>query len=195
MLGYVIHIIWHKQSQSWNVFKEFCTLTLIYLFTFSLSWVYYKTDWINGDYDLYTFGINVFLPIGLILSIGIIFGRYYLNKRKISIASDKITLIGNNQKEILKLNLSQIISVSGAQNYVDINVLEANTFKKIVFRNTLKDIHMQCPELIKIHRSYLINPLHFTRWKDNNTAIFCGQEIPISKAYKKELENRISQNP
>jgi len=85
MLGYVIQIIWHKQSQTWNVFKEFCTVTLIYLFTFSLSWVYYKTDWINGDYDLYTFGINVFLPIGLILSIGIIFGRYYLNKRKYSI--------------------------------------------------------------------------------------------------------------
>ena len=192
MLGFGVQFLWYSRNKRWTLVNEAVVLVLIYLTTFFLSWLYYKTDWINGTYDFYTFGISVFLPIGLILSIGFLFGRYYINKSASRVKSNKITLFGNNKKEILKIEPNQIIGVSGAQNYVDLHILEGGQVKKVVFRNTLKAVHAQCQGLIKVHRSFLVNPIHFTRWIDNQNANFNGLHVPISKKYKEDLENRIS---
>ena len=42
--------------------------------------------------------------------------------------------------------------------------------------------------LVRIHRSHLINPVHFKSWKDAHTLSLTQIEVPVSKNYKKALE-------
>lgn len=195
MIGYYLQSLLYKKTNSWNHIKEGIVILVIYIITFLISWIYYRGEWVNGDYDFSTFGLNVFLPIGFILNVGFIFGRIYLNKRLKKTEKEKITLKGNNQKEVIKTNPENIICVSGAQNYVEVHLLEGDQLKKVLLRNTLKNIHRQCEHLITVHRSYLVNPEHFTRWKNRDTAIFYNVEIPVSKKYKDELEKNINHHP
>jgi len=40
--------------------------------------------------------------------------------------------------------------------------------------------------LIQVHRSHLINPMHFRSWKNPNTIILTHTEVPVSKTFEKE---------
>ena len=195
MIGFYAQLKWYEYDKSWTLLREIAICIVIYIICFLFCWWYYKTDWINGTYDIITFALDVYLPIGVILSVGMVFGRYYLNKKTAILDDDKITLRGNNKQEILKIKKMDIIAASGAQNYVDLHIMESGSYKKLVFRNTLKNVQDQCGWLIKVHRSHLVNPIHFTRWKDLTTANFSGVEIPVSKKYKEDLQISINQNP
>ena len=195
MIGYGIQYMWMSYKNSWKLTEEIIIVLFIYLLCFFLSWLYYISDHINGVYSFSSFGLTIFLPIGLIFSLPLLFGRYVLYKRQSNPQSSKITILGQNQNEILKIYPQDIICISGAQNYVDIHIIEGSNHKKVVLRNTLKNIHAQCPDLIKVHRSYLVNSQHFSRWKDKETAIFKNVEVPIAKSFKKEFEKSISIHP
>ena len=61
--------------------------------------------------------------------------------------------------------------------------------EKKLLRTTLKKAQIQLPQLVKVHRSHLINPIHFKEWKNANTLILTHTEVPISKNFKKNILN------
>lgn len=113
--------------------------------------------------------------------------RWFLNN-KFSKKSDRlVTLKGENKLDILKILPEDLICISSADNYVEVNYLSNGQLHKKLLRNTLKAMQDEMPDLLKVHRSHLINPMHFKEWKGSNRIALTQIELPISKAYKTKL--------
>ena len=87
----------------------------------------------------------------------------------------------------LKIELSNLICINSANNYIEVNYLQDQELKSKLLRTTLKQIHSKVPSLIKVHRSYLVNPVHFMTWIDSKTLGLTKMEVPVSKKYKNDL--------
>ena len=68
--------------------------------------------------------------------------------------------------------------------------------KKTLIRNKLSIIDAEFPELLRAHRSYLINPYHFQQWKTENGKLSVilnhSIEVPISKTYQPAIKATIN---
>lgn len=194
-LGYMsavgIQNLIFRFNKQWSIVLEFFILIIIYVIVLGLCFAYYKTDWINGTYSFVDYVTGVYLPILLIFAVVLSVGRMYLNKLQAKKDSLKITLMGTNKDDILKINPDAILCISGAQNYVEIYYLLNGKRQKELLRATLKSIQDQAVGLTQVHRSHLINIDHFTKWIDSNTILIYDIEIPISKTYKVELKDQI----
>ncbi|MBC2845985.1 LytTR family DNA-binding domain-containing protein [Winogradskyella flava] len=172
--------------------KWIIPLELLFIIAFNfvqivVSFVYYKTDLVNGDYNFQTFGLYVYLPIALIILPIIIFCRWFLNKKTPIKKKNVITLKGDNKLDVLKILPDDLICVSSADNYVEVSYLIRGELHKKLLRNTLKAIQHDLPDLLKVHRSHLINPAHFKAWNDSKSIKLTGMEIPVSKNYKSAI--------
>jgi len=176
-----------RKTGKWNTLFE-----AVFLLTFNVmvwigSYGYYKTDIINGEYSFSKFTLEVYYPIFFIILPILIFVRWYLNKKAPDPASDKIVLSGENKLDVLQIKQSDLICISSADNYVEVTYLTKEGINKKLLRTTLKNAHAQKPELVKVHRSHVINPEHFKEWKDSNTILLTEIELPVSKSYKQNL--------
>ncbi|WP_264553165.1 LytTR family transcriptional regulator DNA-binding domain-containing protein [Flavobacterium sp. N2038] len=80
-----------------------------------------------------------------------------------------------------------MVCISNAQNYVEIFYLENDKLHSKLIRASLKKIHDDFGFLVQIHRSHLINQMHFKSWRNSNTIILTQIELPVSKNYKETL--------
>lgn len=168
----------------WNILLEALFIALFNLISFIGSYIYYKSSIINGDYSFNKFTFEVYLPIFVILLTVIVFARWFLNNKVSNKKIEKLILTGENKLDILKLNPSDLVCISSADNYVEVSYLKDGKLQKKLLRSTLKNISEQQTNLLKVHRSHLINPSHFKEWKNSNTLILTEIEVPISKSYK-----------
>ena len=180
------NFLYHKFNK-WTVFLEALIITVYTILAWFGSYLYYKTDIINGVYSFAKFTLEVYYPIFLILLPILIFGRWYLTKRFVNNKNEELILFGENKHDILKINFSDLICISSADNYVEVSYLLNNELQKKLLRNTLKNIHSQKPDLLKVHRSHIINPIHFKEWVNSNTIQLSYMQVPISKNYKKDI--------
>lgn len=80
-----------------------------------------------------------------------------------------------------------MVCVSNAQNYVEIFYIENGKLVSKLIRSSLKKVQEDFDFLMQIHRSHLINPVHFKSWRNPNTIILTQIELPVSKNYKETL--------
>jgi len=190
-VGYMILIPvqnWiYKSKAVWNILLEIIFIILFNGVVLILSYAYYKTDIINGVYDFAKFTFQVYYPIFFIILPILLFLRWWLNRKTVSKISSKIILRGSNKLDVLHIRLKDLVCISSADNYVEIYFLENDVLRKKLLRITLKDIQPQEPSLIKVHRSHLINPLHFIAWENSNKLLLTQMRVPVSKTYKKNI--------
>ena len=190
-LGYLILI----PLQNWAIrkmSKQFVLFEILHIILFNIlvligSYMYYKSSIVNGNYSFTKFTFEVYYPIFFILLPIIIFAKWFLKKKNSTQDLKKIILKGDNKLDILQIESSDLICVSSADNYVEVNYLINDVLNKKLLRTTLKNIELQLPELVKVHRSHLINPIHFKEWKDATKVLVAGIEVPVSKNYKKDV--------
>lgn len=173
-----------EKKEKWNIILEIFFIILFNIISFIGSYFYYKSSIINGNYNFTKFTLEVYLPVFVILLTVIIFSRWFLNNKVINKTNHKIVLTGENKLDILQINPTDLICISSADNYVELSYLKKGKLQKKLLRNTLKNISVQAPFLVKVHRSHFINPYHFKEWKGANTLVLTEIEIPISKNYK-----------
>ncbi|GGG31066.1 hypothetical protein GCM10011344_34960 [Dokdonia pacifica] len=190
-IGYMLLV----PFQNW-VFKRMNRWTIIFevlfIFVFNIlvllgSFWYYKTEIINGIYSFSKFSIEVYTPICFILLSILIFSRWFLNRKAPTKPTSKITLTGDNKLDILQIYPSDLVSISSADNYIEVSYLKGNLLQKKLLRNTLKNIQEEIPSLVRVHRSHLMNPIHFKEWKSTSVLGLTQSEIPISKKYKQAV--------
>jgi hypothetical protein len=178
--------------QNWvfNYFKKWTILSeALFIIVFNIiqiigSFMYYKTDIVNGDYNFEIFVLYVYLPIGFILLSVIVFARWFLNKKMPNKTINTIILKGDNKLDVLKILPKDLICISSADNYVEVSYLINGQLRKKLLRNTLKSIKNEVPNLLKVHRSHLINPTHFKEWNGSSSIILTEMEVPVSKNYR-----------
>ncbi|MEO0732793.1 MAG: LytTR family DNA-binding domain-containing protein [Bacteroidota bacterium] len=178
----------------WNWWLEGLILFLTYAGSLLLSFAYYKTDIIRGDYSFANFVGAVYLPTVLLVSFLLLAGRWYLSRRQAPVP-DVLSLSGTGQKDLLQLAPAQLVYATSAQNYVEVVYLADGELKKHLLRTTLKDLEKQVDLLLRIHRSHLINPQHFRRWLEAGRLEVHTVALPVSKQYRPEVKSRLSTHP
>lgn len=191
LIGYMLLIPlqnWaFRKFGKWTVSSEVIFLVSFNIVLLAGCFAYYKTDIVNGDYSFTKFTLEVYYPIFFVVLPILLIARWFLNRKAVDLNSGKIVLVGENKLDVLKLKPSDLICISSADNYVEVTYLLNNELRKKLLRTTLKNIHAQEPELVKVHRSHVINPVHFKEWKDSSSIILTQVELPVSKSYKQNL--------
>ncbi len=176
-----------KKINCWNIGLEVVFITFFSFLFLIGSFFYYKSRIINGGSDFPEFAYTIFYPIFFIIGSIIISHRLHLNKNKSNQVKKITTLKGENKHDQLRVNRKEIVCVVSAGNYIDVYYLENDILCKKTLRNTLKRIQNQESYLIKIHRSYLINPIHFKKWKAGNIIVLTQMQLKASNKYKHRL--------
>lgn len=190
------YLLYQKNNQTWSLLSEgillfgFCTVSIV------VARIYYLWVVVPYEPNPYTLGYalkNIYLPaIAIILPIIIVaryaFGKYH-EKR---LNDQKITIKGEGNYEGLRLHMNDLISINSSDNYIEIHYRSGNDLKKTLIRNKLSVIDEEFSELLRTHRSYLINPFHFRQWQIENGkhSLWLNYDIgiPVSKTYLKEVK-------
>lgn len=182
VLAFVQNRIYKKISK-WNLGLETGSIVFFFLIYLFGIYAFYKSSILKGGYSFSEFFSIIFIKIALILTPVIILSRRYLIKL-IPIKDDIFTFTGENKLDILKIKKADLVCISNAQNYVEIFYIENEKLHSKLLRSSLKKILEDFTFLIQIHRSHLINPIHFKSWRNSNTVILTQIELPVSKNYK-----------
>lgn len=176
----------YERKAMWSISYEILTLISFYIIYTISTYIYYKSPIIKGIYDFLKFTTEIILVASLIITPILILVRTYTIKL-IPVKDDSITIKGDNKLDVLKINQSDLICISNAQNYVEIFYLENDQLTSKLIRSSLKRLQENFDFLLQVHRSHLINPTHFKSWKDGTTISLTQMELPVSKSYKNQV--------
>lgn len=103
----------------------------------------------------------------------------------------EIELESENKTEYFKLPAGQLVLIKSASNYIEVHYLEDNKLHKKLIRNTLKSTEESLaayPEMIRCHRSCIVNKNHIRSLKRNNEGLVLSlnhypDEIHVSRQY------------
>jgi len=161
---------------------------LLYFIIYSLiSYALYRSPLLSGFYSFPEFLGKIIIKIAIVLTPVLLLIQQYSHKLFSKNEERDVIIKGENKIDILRLKQSQIISVSNAQNYVEISYLKDEKINKKIIRASLKNILEEHKFLIQVHRSHLINPDQITSWSDSKTLLLKDVEIPVSKNFRINL--------
>ena len=169
-------------------------ILLLVLFKLLPTYLYYKSELIQGDYPFRSFLFEIYLPTLAILAPLMLLGKWILNKVPQN-SSGKIIFRGENKQDVLHLHSNNLLYVQSAQNYVEFHYLENGEVCRKTIRTTLKKVQEEVPKLTRVHRFYLVNFDHFVCWKDKKTISLGLAVVPVSETYKKKVQDRLSTRP
>ncbi len=115
---------------------------------------------------------------------------------------EHIELVSENRAEKLALASSELIFVKSSENYVEIQSFAGGTITKKLLRTTFKSIEDQLKpfsQMIRCHRSYIINMDHIIRLHREYGRIFLKmngleEDIPVSRQYFLGIKNALESN-
>lgn len=192
--------VYNKERQNWTLQSEIIFLISFTIISIAVARSYYLYIIMIDEPYPYTFWYmlnTIFLPaIATILPI-IIIGRFAFGKyHEKRLDDQKIEITGEGNYEGLRLLLNDVISIQSSDNYIEVFYVSGPNLKKTLIRNKLSVIDNEFPELLRAHRSFLINPYHFEQWKTENSKLFMilnhGVEVPISKTYQYAIKAAIN---
>lgn len=146
---------------------------------------------VRGEPNPYTLDyylLSLYLPaIAIILPI-IFFGRWALGKYKTKrLEQQKMEIQGEGNYESLRVLSEHLLCIQSSDNYVEVSFLDHGVIKKQLIRTKLSAVAEDHPELLRTHRSYLVNPFHFQSWKtvEGKSGLQLSHDIftPVSKTY------------
>jgi len=111
------------------------------------------------------------------------------NKKKVQIRSIL-------KKDKFELEFFKIVYVKSEDNYVFVYYLENEILCHRMLRSTLSQIYQQLPQLVKTHRSYLVNPIYIDSVLGNSQHAKLSLKnvdasIAVSKTYYHLLKQSI----
>ncbi|MFK7833138.1 MAG: LytTR family DNA-binding domain-containing protein [Winogradskyella sp.] len=194
------YYLYKHYKQQWTLLSELFFIITFSIVTIVIARNYYLHVVVANEPNPYTLGYmlqTIFMPalatiLPIILVARFAFGKYY-EKR---LDDQKIEIKGEGNYEGLRLQLNEVISIQSSDNYIEVFYISGHSLKKTLIRNKLSVIDEEFSELLRAHRSYIINPYHFQQWKTENSKFYMvlnyNVEVPISKTYQKEIKAAIN---
>lgn len=190
----------YKSAGKWSFLQEGLFLVSLITIAGGIGYLFFKFILLENDPYAHSFSYFFFqqvIPtIFLILPV-MIFLRWLFSEKTVvqepaSIKEPTIVIKGENKAEVLHIKESELVFIESANNYVKVYYLLDGELKNELFRNKISVLQKEFPFLLKTHRSFLINPVHFLEWKRDaaQTILILKPnvtEIPVSKTYKKAL--------
>ncbi|MEM9050964.1 MAG: LytTR family DNA-binding domain-containing protein [Bacteroidota bacterium] len=185
----------YEVSLKWNLSNELKISLAFYALTLPISFAYYKTEIVQGEYSFGIFTGTLFLPTVLIMTPIVFLVRYLVARKMVNTKSKifaSITLKGDNKLDILNVEENALVCIQAASNYVTVYYLQNERLRKKLLRTSLSKIYESVPRMTQVHRSYLINLDHFSEWEDGLTLAVNELSIPVSKKYKPAVLEQLS---
>ncbi|MFK7951826.1 MAG: LytTR family transcriptional regulator DNA-binding domain-containing protein [Ekhidna sp.] len=188
----VVQRILFKTFLKWSLILEISIYFLLYFLVLPLAVLYYKSGIVNGDYSVVSFIREQYIPIIIIITPIMYLFRRLAARSENRLPKEGFVLIkGVNRNDVLRVKQDLIIAIKSSDNYVEVNYLESAQLKKKLLRTTLRKVESEFDFLIRAHRSYLINPIHFVEWIDKDIIKLNHLEVPVSKQYRSLIEDLI----
>jgi hypothetical protein len=199
------------KEEKWTVAKEISVMVILLITIGSLNFLI--RDRLNTNPDnfrlayyfeelIHTIFVGI-VPIGFFITLNFsylykantdkanISDSYISKKEEISVTTSQslVTIASQSKYETVSIDIQEICFIRSDENYIEIYQCEHGILKKQIIRNTLKDIEKQLsnyPNIIKTHRSHLVNINQITSVKGNAqgyTIYFknCNDTIPVSR--------------
>jgi hypothetical protein len=190
------NFLYKKNDNNWFVKSELLFFLIFILTSTVIARAFYLYVIVPGEpnpYTLWYYLKTVLIPAFATILPIIIFGRFAFGKYKNKqTEAKKIEIKGEGNYEGLRLFLNDVICIQSSDNYVEVFYLSGNELKKSLIRNKLSVLADEFPELLRTHRSYLINPFHFLQWKSEKSKLFVVLfhhiEVPVSRTYQNDVK-------
>lgn len=176
----------YQKCLKWSLGLEVTTLVFFHLLYLVATYSYYKSPVLHGLYTFFEFADLIIIKLSPILAPILILTRIYAIKL-IPAKEDILTIKGENKLDILKVKQADLVCISNAQNYVEIFFLQGGELSSKIIRSSLKKMQENLDFLVQVHRSHLINPVHFKFWKNQHTIALTQIDIPVSKNYRDQV--------
>lgn len=114
--------------------------------------------------------------------------------------NDLLVINGENNKVILAIKYPQLLYIKSAGNYLELFYLKGEILTKELVRMSFKELEEKIydPNVIRIHRSYMINTSHISSLKKTKKGYALHMQnishevIPVSFGYKDAFENSLN---
>lgn len=202
----------------WTVLKQIIWLTLI-IFTIGIGNYYYSSLFFQEFKGLK--GLLIFqfftLSIGIIPIVVItILNQNLRLSHNLKEASDfnikierknnnshkeqLVFLTADNEKDKLKIVLTELLYIESIGNYIQVYFLKEGKLKNSILRSSLTRIEIQLktfPSIVKTHRAFLVNSMQIAKVKGNSQGLtltlkVTEAEIPVSRNYAKLLKEKLN---
>ncbi|WP_452601455.1 LytTR family transcriptional regulator DNA-binding domain-containing protein [Pontimicrobium sp. MEBiC06410] len=189
----------YRKQQQWFFKNEAVFLILLISIGAILNFLFYKIIIVDNDPGTYSFfqyfkwiylpAVAIILPFVIVTRI--ILGKLYNPKE----SNDKITIKGKGKYDFITLKQEELLFIQSSDNYIEINFIQNNTVQKKLIRGTISEVESTFPELLKTHRSFLINTIHFIQFKTENKKLFIdlgyGNAIPVSRNLQQAVKSKL----
>jgi hypothetical protein len=223
VLSFLFPALWknYYKESNWTVGKELLNLLLTVL-TIGLGNSFYSFLFFSTRLDLIT--IAFYLAVTLIVSIFpvtlfIILRQNRLLSRNLQAVTEmnqklvvakvpsslpeRVVTIEGNGKETLDIEVGAFLFAESNGNYLNVFFSTEGVVKKKVMRCTMKqmeDTFAEFPFIVKCHRAFMVNTDTIEKVKGNSQGyrlLLSGveDEIPVSRAYSKQLKDIIDYTP
>ena len=191
------YLLYKRNQDRWFILQEVLFILLFVGISIFIVRGFYLYVVMLGESNPYSFNYqltSITLPaIATILPI-VLIGRFAFGKYKEKkLEESKIEIKGEGTYDGLRLLLNDLICVQSSDNYIEVFYYSGKEVKKALIRNKLSVIAEDFPELLRVHRSYIINPYHFQQWKTENGKLFAELSssifTPISNTYKNKVKS------
>ncbi len=184
----------------------FISVAIIVTFFYTELCINKSTDGLQLDWFLWWYR-NMFLSFGVLMGVLMIVLRRYYGIKSLTINEEVIeanktqektvvNITGTVKKDFFKCAPTDILFVKSEDNYVYIYYITPEGVKDKMLRSTLKHIHEQLPDLLKVHRSCIVNHDHIRELKGNaqNAKLYMNnvdEPLTVSKTYYPELKSLV----
>ena len=120
------------------------------------------------------------------------------NEKKTQTEDQQIIISSENEKESIKINLSNLLYIESIGNYVHVTFLKDSKIEQQILRNTLKNLENSLSSITtikKCHRAFLINLNNVSKITGNTQGCkvhIQEIEIPVSRNYIKEFKEQLN---
>lgn len=120
-----------------------------------------------------------------------------IEKEYLSEGGNVLEIKDNNGVVGFRLKLKHLLYIQSQDNYIEIHFLKDGEHNKHLMRGTLKKILKDYAFLLKVHRSFVVNPHNVERLEGNSNkaAISLADlsvSVPVSKSYYASVKNYLS---
>ena len=192
----VHHLLLLKKTR-WTLAHEIQFTAIFLVVAFVIARAFYLYVVVAGEpnpYSLTYYATSIFFPTVFTVFPIVFLGRWafgkYKNKR---LEAQKIEIKGEGTYEGLRIAWDDLILIQSSDNYVEVSYLDQTQVKKQLIRNKLSMVEKDLPDLLRTHRSFLINPTHFLTWQQEKgkLSLLLSNDIrvPVSKTYSPKVKS------
>lgn len=161
-----------RNRMEWRLGDELISWLLLFSAVAGLTFIYHALviDQSSPSWSaLIDWTVHIMVPMALLLVVpmGLLHKRLLGHARQRRELAGTVVIRGRNQDDRVRIRPDDFLCAEAQQNYVSLHYLEADQSRERLIRATLTEVEQQLPYALRVHRSWLINPMQIEQVTGN----------------------------